>query len=222
VQVRLTNNDSGSLFASYFGFRMVDANHTVAALDENATLAVSAHFPESVELVTGESSEGVVIFSSVLSVRPYTLEYNRSGFTAHIIVPEAPPGHTGCGAPPPTQPPTAVLQGSGSWSSNATVSTYTFTVSTVTPTSAQVNPAQLQYIVSDSANTAMYAGAAGQNSVCQGFTVNVVYQDALDAGVVSAGDRIQITVSPVAGNPLFGGHLQVNYDGNGFSTATIS
>jgi flagellin-like protein len=127
----------------------------------------------------------------------------------------------GLGPSNTNQPPTAVLQGGGSWSSNATVATYTFTVSTVTPTSANINPTQLEYIVSNSANTPLYSGVANQSTVVSGFTINVVYQDPLDAGKVSASDRVQITVSPVASNPLVGGSLTVNFNGNQLATGRM-
>ncbi len=119
------------------------------------------------------------------------------------------------------QPPIAVLQGAGSWSSNATVTTYTFTVSTVTPTTAHINPVQLQYLVSNAANTPLYSGAANQNTSSSGFVINVVFQDALNAGQVSAGDRVQITVTPVASNPLVGGNLQVNFNGDSLATGRM-
>jgi archaeal type IV pilus assembly protein PilA len=127
----------------------------------------------------------------------------------------------GLGPSNTNQPPTAVLQGAGSWSSNATVTTYTFTVSTVTPTSANINPSQLEYIVSNSANTPLYSGASGLNTSSSGFTINVVFQDPLSVGLVSAGDRIQITVTPVANNPLVGGNLAVNFNGNSLATGKM-
>lgn len=127
----------------------------------------------------------------------------------------------GPGPGPAMQPPTAVLQGSGSWSSNATMTTYTFTVSTVTPPSAAVDPLQVQYIVSNAAGTTLYSGAAGQNLSSSGFTINVGYDDVLDAGRMSAGDRIQITVTPVANNPLHGGVLQVNFNANVLATGRM-
>lgn len=124
---------------------------------------------------------------------------------------------------PPQQPipPTMVLQGSGSWAVGSTSATYTFTVATVTPTSANVNPTQLQYIVSNAQETPLYSGAANQNTSSGGFTINVVYQDSLDVGRVSAGDRVQIIVSPNANNPLVGGNIQVNFNGASFATGRM-
>lgn len=118
-------------------------------------------------------------------------------------------------------PPTVVLQGGGSWVSNANLTTYTFAVSTVTPTGTNINPTQIQYVVSNSAGTPLYSGAARQNTSTGGFTINVVYQDPLGVGAVSAGDRIQITVTPVASNPLVGGRLQVNSNGNSLGTGRM-
>jgi len=118
-------------------------------------------------------------------------------------------------------PPTAVLQGGGSWASGSLNVSYTFTVSTVTPSGAQINPADLQYIVSNAQQTTMYSGAANQNTSTGGFAIDVRYNDALDAGKVSAGDKIQIFVQPGTGNPLTGGKLQVNYNGASLCTGTM-
>ena len=118
-------------------------------------------------------------------------------------------------------PPTAVLQGGGSWASGALNTSYTFTVSTVTPAGAQINPADLQYIVSNSQQTTMYSGAANQNTTSGGFAIDVRYNDALEPGKVSAGDKIQIFVQPSASNPLTGGKIQVNYNGASLATANM-
>ena len=118
-------------------------------------------------------------------------------------------------------PPTAVLQGGGSWATGSLNTSYTFTVSTVTPSGAQINPTQLQYIVSNSQSTTLYSGAALQNTSTGGFAIDVRYNDALDAGKVSAGDKIQIFVQPSASNPLIGGKIQVNYNGQSLATASM-
>lgn len=125
--------------------------------------------------------------------------------------------------PPGSQPtpPTAVLQGAGTWQTTMSTTTYTFTITTVTPSGVQVDPTDLLYIVSNSQSTTMYSGAAGQNLSTSGFTINVVYNDALDAGKVSAGDKVQITVTPTASNPLIGGKFQINYDGNAMATGSM-
>ena len=117
--------------------------------------------------------------------------------------------------------PTAVLSGGGSWRTSGNQTIYTFTVSTLNPTSANIDPTQLQYIVSNTAQTAAYTGAANQSRTYQTFTINVLYQDSLDPNKVSAGDTIQITVTPVASNPLVGGSLKVNYNSNQFCVGTM-
>ena len=118
-------------------------------------------------------------------------------------------------------PPTAVLQGGGSWAAGSINSSYTFTVSTVTPAGAQINPSDLQYIVSNAQSTTLYSGAANQNTSSGGFAIDVRYNDALDSGKVSAGDKIQVFVQPTAGNPLTGGKIQVNYNGASLCTGTM-
>jgi hypothetical protein len=129
---------------------------------------------------------------------------------------------TGLGpADPPAVPPTMVLQGGGSWAASANVSTYSFTVSTLAPASANIDPARLQYIVSDAASTPLYSGLAGNPTSQGGFVINVVYNDALDVGRASAGDRIQITVSPAAPNPLVGGAITVNFEANRIATGRM-
>ena len=119
------------------------------------------------------------------------------------------------------QPPTAVLQGSGSWANSGKSRIFTFTVSTVVPAGTHVNPTQLQYIVSNAQAMVLYSGAAAQNTTSGGFTINVLFQDTLEAGSVSAGDRIQMVVTPRASNPLVGGSLQVNFNGDAFATGRM-
>jgi flagellin-like protein len=118
-------------------------------------------------------------------------------------------------------PPTAVLQGGGSWVSGSLNTSYTFTVSSITPAGAQINPADLQYIVSNAAQTTLYSGAALQNTTSGGFAIDVRYNDALEPGKVSAGDKIQIFVQPSANNPLQGGSLKVNYNSASFGTGSM-
>jgi len=118
-------------------------------------------------------------------------------------------------------PPTAVLQGGGSWATGSLNTSYTFTVSTVTPTGAVIAPSQLQYIVSNAQQTTMYSGAANQNSTSGSFAIDVRYNDALDSGKVSAGDKVQIFVQPSASNPLIGGRIQINYNGASLATGNM-
>ena len=117
-------------------------------------------------------------------------------------------------------PPAAVLSAQG-WASSGSYTNFSFQVTTVTPSGAQINPTALQYIVSNSAQTTMYSGAANASTTAGGFTINVKYSDDLDAGRVSAGDKIQISVTPIAGNPLVGGKLQVNYNGASLASGSL-
>jgi hypothetical protein len=222
VQVRLTNGDSRSLNVSFTGFKLVDANGTVAPPDAAATAHVDSggqysSFPSSVLLATGESAEGVVIFSGSLGSRPWNLSYDLGGYKAKVEVPVPAPGHSGC-APPP--PPTITLQGGGSWVSSAGGASYTLTITSVT-SGAGLTPTTLLYIVSNAAQTTLYSGAAGQNTTSGGFAVNVVYQDAQGTDVVNAGDSIMITVDPAANNPLVGGTIAVIADSRTIGTGAM-
>ena len=105
---------------------------------------------------------------------------------------------------------TMVLQGSN------TAGNFSFSVSSIT--SANVDPAQLTYLVEANGIT-YYSGAAGLNAVTSGTTVNVSYADNLDVGHVSAGDTMRLTSAPT--NVLHGGTFKVFYSNAAISTATI-
>lgn len=106
---------------------------------------------------------------------------------------------------------TMVLQGSSTTAAN-----FSFSVSSIT--SANVDPAQLTYLVENGGIT-YYSGAAGLNAVTSGVTVNVSYSDNLDVSHVSAGDSIRLTTTP--SNPLHGGTFKVFFSNAAISTATI-
>jgi hypothetical protein len=118
-------------------------------------------------------------------------------------------------------PPTVVLQGGGSWRMSGNNATYTFTVTDLSPAPAVIDPDQLQYIASTSAGTVVYSGAADQHPTSAGFTINVHYNDALGVGRVSESDAIQVSVTPVSGNPLVGGSLRVNFNGDSLASGIL-
>ncbi len=128
---------------------------------------------------------------------------------------------SGLGPGSTTTNTTLVMQGGSNWINASGNNTFTFTIMSVTPTSANVDPTQVTFTVANSAGTSYYSGTEGNPQTTSGFTVDVNYQDTTEAGKVSSGDSIQILIRPTyPTNPLTGGKLNVFFQGAQISTGT--
>lgn len=118
----------------------------------------------------------------------------------------------GPGLPP--NPATFVMQ-AGNWNAG------TLTLSVVSVSGPAVDPSDLTYFVGGFNGTVYYSGAAGLNESASGASVGVVFQDNLDAGRVSAGDSVRLTVSPATFSGVHGGTLRVFVGGSAAATSTL-
>lgn len=197
-EVRLTNNDAGSITASAQGFTLMDANGTVRPASGGSG---ATPFPTSLSLQRGESAEGGVEFHADEGYRPVTLRYEMGGVRLETDINDS----LSAGLCRPfVAPRPSVTLSPGYWIGGDL---------DVAVTSASLNtiePSNLSYQVLSTSGTFYFNGASATTTSQGDTNTTVTFNDAggAAAGKVSSDDHISIHVSPNA-IPLHGCTLKV-------------
>lgn len=199
--------------AVHSGASLAPSNLTYLVLDLNGSVylngpagtgppmngaRVSVAFGDTTLVGKLSAGDGILLTLNATAPDSYgnlTLDVLADGAAAaHLVLPAA---------PSPASQPHLELS-AGSWSNgNLTVD-----ITAVTNASG-LAPSGLLFVVLGSTGTAYYSAGSGHPASGNGVTVNVVYQDTLDAGHVSVGDSIRVSISPANSSALGGGFLSV-------------
>ena len=84
VDIRFTNNDARTITLVHGSFALVDATGTVYPVDTTRTYWSGGRLPNYVELGTGESASGWLVFETANGTPPFSLRYTGHGTTVKV------------------------------------------------------------------------------------------------------------------------------------------
>jgi hypothetical protein len=197
-------HNGASLTPSNLTYLVKDANGTVYLSGPAGTgpptngARVSIDYGDTTGAGKVTAGDGLLLTLNASAPESYgnlTLDVLADGVAAaHAVLPAAPSAAS--------QP--HITLSAGNWN-NGNVSLDI----TAVENGGTLTPSSLLFLVTDSSGAVYYSAGAGHPHTVGMVAVNVTYNDNLDAGKVTVGDSIRLTVSPPASTNLVGGFFSV-------------